>query len=218
MNVWHHTFPFAGCLIHQVDFDPATLHQDDLLWLPHHAQLHQAGCKRQAEHLAGRIAAAHAISVLTGHVTVPGIGPQREPRWPPGIQGSISHCGQQALAVATDNEKALMGIDAEIVLNEPEAKEIWQRVIKESERQRLASLPFALSVTLAFSAKESLYKALHRRVNRLFGFASAEVIAVTPQTLTLALTAPLADFAKDTVFTLHWQQDGNRVLTLLCAT
>ncbi|KFC03820.1 4'-phosphopantetheinyl transferase [Trabulsiella guamensis ATCC 49490] len=217
MHVQHHVFPFAGCLIHQIDFDPSTFHPDDLLWLPHHAQLQQASRKRQAEHLAGRIAAAHAINALTGHATVPGIGPQREPRWPPGIQGSISHCGQQALAVVNENETALVGIDAESVLRETQAQEIWQSVIKESECQRLASLPFPLGVTLAFSAKESLYKALHRRVNRLFGFASAEVIAVTPHTMTLALTAPLASFAKDTVFTLYWQQEGNRVLTLLCA-
>jgi enterobactin synthetase component D len=217
MNVQHQTFPFAHCLIQRVDFDPATFSQDDLLWLPHHARLHHSGRKRQAEHLAGRIAAAHALKALTGRATVPGIGPRREPLWPTRIQGSISHCGQQALAVAVAHEKALVGIDAEMVLSEAEANEVWQSVIKESERQCLASLPFALGVTLAFSAKESLYKALHRHVNRLLDFASAEVVAVTPQTLTLALAEPLAGFAKGSVFTLHWQQEGERVITLLYA-
>ncbi|KNC92724.1 enterobactin synthase subunit EntD [Trabulsiella odontotermitis] len=217
MNVQHRTFSFAHCLIQQVDFDPATFSPNDLLWLPHHAQLRQSGRKRQAEHLAGRIAAAHAIQALTGHATVPGIGPQREPVWPVGIQGSISHCGQQALAVAVAHEKALVGIDRERVLDEAEAEEIWQSVIKESERPCLDILPFALGVTLAFSAKESLYKALHRHVNRLLGFASAEVTTVTPHTLTLALAEPLAGYAKGSVFTLHWQQEGDRIITLLYA-
>ena len=83
---------------------------------PHHAQLANAGRKRKADHLAGRIAAAHA---LPDH-TVPAIGPSGEPLWPQGISGSITHSGTQAIAVVTQYP-ALIGIDCETILSENEA-------------------------------------------------------------------------------------------------
>lgn len=58
---YHHTLSLAGYTIQQIDFDPATFQPEDLLWLPYHASLNGWGRKRQAEHLAGRIAAVHAL-------------------------------------------------------------------------------------------------------------------------------------------------------------
>ncbi len=59
----HHrtVLPLAGYTIQQIDFDPATFQPEDLFWLPYHASLTGWGRKRQAEHLAGRIAAAYAL-------------------------------------------------------------------------------------------------------------------------------------------------------------
>lgn len=71
MHTTHSTFSLAGHTLHRITFDPTTFTDADLLWLPHHAQLANAGRKRKADHLAGRIAAAHA---LPDH-TVPAIGP-----------------------------------------------------------------------------------------------------------------------------------------------
>ena len=71
MHTTHSTFSLAGHTLHRITFDPATFTDADLLWLPHHAQLADAGRKRKADHLAGRIAAAHA---LPDH-TMPAIGP-----------------------------------------------------------------------------------------------------------------------------------------------
>ncbi|MGX5148439.1 enterobactin synthase subunit EntD, partial [Enterobacter hormaechei] len=61
MHTTHSTFSLAGHTLHRITFDPATFTDADLLWLPHHAQLADAGRKRKADHLAGRIAAAHAL-------------------------------------------------------------------------------------------------------------------------------------------------------------
>ncbi len=217
MQNQHTTFCLAGAEVHQLEFDAATFLEHDLLWLPHHAQLSHAAIKRKAEHLAGRIAAAHALKALTGRVDIPGIGPQREPLWPREVRGSISHSASLAVAVVVNNDRALVGIDIENIMEESIASECWQTVINDAERQRLHSLPFATAVTLAFSAKESLYKALYYRVNQLLDFTCAEVVALTPLTMTLALTEPLAGFPKGTAFTLHWQIEAERVLTLLCA-
>lgn len=61
MLTTHTPLTFADHTLHIVEFDPASFHEQDLLWLPHHAQLLSSGRKRKAEHLAGRIAAVHAL-------------------------------------------------------------------------------------------------------------------------------------------------------------
>lgn len=78
----HHTaLPLAGYTIQQVEFDPATFQPEDLFWLPYHASLSGWGRKRQAEHLAGRIAAVYALREV-GEKQPPAIGDQRQPLWP----------------------------------------------------------------------------------------------------------------------------------------
>ncbi|HCH7351760.1 TPA: enterobactin synthase subunit EntD, partial [Salmonella enterica] len=74
----HFPLPFAGHRLHIVDFDASSFHEHDLLWLPHHDRLRSAGRKRKAEHLAGRIAAVHALREV-GVRAVPGIGDKRQP-------------------------------------------------------------------------------------------------------------------------------------------
>lgn len=93
----HHrtVLPLAGYTIQQIDFDPATFQPEDLFWLPYHASLTGWGRKRQAEHLAGRIAAAYALREV-GEKRLPAIGDRRQPLWPTPWFGSISHCGQRA--------------------------------------------------------------------------------------------------------------------------
>jgi enterobactin synthetase component D len=138
MHTTHRTFILAGHTVHHVTFDPTTFTDADLLWLPHHAELANAGRKRKAEHLAGRIAAAHA---LPDH-TVPGIGPSGEPLWPEGVSGSITHSGTQAMAVVTCDHPAIIGIDCETILSENEAQEIKDGVIDAQEELVLSCSGF----------------------------------------------------------------------------
>ncbi|CZW82016.1 enterobactin synthase subunit EntD [Enterobacter hormaechei] len=212
MHTTHSTFSLAGHTLHRITFDPATFTDADLLWLPHHAQLADAGRKRKADHLAGRIAAAHA---LPDH-TMPAIGPSGEPLWPQGISGSITHSGTQAIAVVTQYP-ALIGIDCETILFENEAREIKDGIIDTQEEPVLSrqGYPFALALTLVFSAKESLFKALFPQVQAWMGFDCARVTRLDDKTLTLALTRQLAGFEEGTAFPLHWQQHGEQVITLL---
>lgn len=213
MHTIHRTFILAGHIVHHVTFDPTTFTDADLLWLPHYAELSNTGRKRKAEHLAGRIAAAHA---LPDHA-VPGIGPSGEPLWPEGISGSITHSGTQAMAVVVRHPTALVGIDCEAILAEREAREIQDGIIDAQEAMCLtrSGYPFALALTLAFSAKESLFKALFPQVKTYMGFDCARITRLNEKTLTLALTRPQADFKENTLFTVHWLLDGNQVITLL---
>ncbi|MGM8756060.1 enterobactin synthase subunit EntD [Enterobacter chuandaensis] len=213
MHTTHSTYSLAGHTLHRITFDPATFTDADLLWLPHHAQLADAGRKRKADHLAGRIAAAHALNDRT----IPAIGPSGEPLWPEGVSGSITHSGTQAMAVVVRDRLALIGIDCETILPENEAREIKDGVIDAREERVLShsGYPFALALTLAFSAKESLFKALFPRVQAWMGFDSARVTMLDDKTLTLALTRQLAGFNEGATFTLHWQQQGEQAIALL---
>ncbi|MFN1130333.1 enterobactin synthase subunit EntD [Lelliottia nimipressuralis] len=217
MHTTHSLLTLGGVSLHRIDFDPTTFDHADLLWLPHHADLSHASAKRKAEHLAGRIAAVQALQPF-GITTVPGIGANGEPLWPTGFAGSISHSGTQALALAVRRDNALVGIDCEALIAEKEAVEIQDGIINEQEKRVLlsAGYPFALALTLVFSAKESLFKALFPRVNAFMGFDSACVTAMTHHTLTLSLARPLAGFSHNHAFHLHWCQQNVGVITLLC--
>ncbi|HDR2842141.1 TPA: enterobactin synthase subunit EntD [Enterobacter sichuanensis] len=213
MHTTHRTLILANHTVHHVTFDPTTFTDADLLWLPHHAELANAGRKRKAEHLAGRIAAAHA---LPDH-TVPGIGPSGEPLWPEGISGSITHSGTQAMAVVVRHPDARVGIDCEAILPDSEAREIQDGIIDVQEAMCLtrSGYPFALALTLTFSAKESLFKALFPQVKTFMDFDCARITRLDERTLTLALTRPQAEFKENTLFTIHWLRDGIQVITLL---
>ncbi|EPV2477278.1 enterobactin synthase subunit EntD [Enterobacter ludwigii] len=214
MRTTHSTFRLAGTTVHQITFDPTTFTDADLLWLPHHNALAHAAPKRKAEHLAGRLAAAHALQEY-GSTAIPAIGSSGEPLWPDGMTGSISHTASRALAVVTPH--GLTGIDGEIILADDEAVEIKDGIIGPAEDSLLrhTGLPFAQALTLTFSAKESLFKALFSQVNAMMGFDCARVTALDENTLTLALTRPLAGFSQDDAFTLFWLRDGNTQITLL---
>ncbi|MEI8635195.1 hypothetical protein P4S72_30355 [Vibrio sp. PP-XX7] len=64
--------------------------------------LHRAVLKRKCEFLAGRLCAKRAMAEcgINAETTL-GIGEHREPLWPEGVIGSISHCDTQAVAVVT---------------------------------------------------------------------------------------------------------------------
>ena len=216
MQTTHSLLSLGGVFVQCIDFDPITFDNADLLWLPHHAALSHASRKRKADHLAGRIAAAHALQNFAIHA-VPGIGTNGEPLWPAGIAGSISHSGTQAFALAVRRDNALVGIDGEQLIDEQEAAEIQDGIINPQEKTVLINTgyPFALALTLAFSAKESLFKALFPRVNTYMGFDSACVTAISRSTITLSLTRPLGGFSHNHPFILHWCEKNAGVITLL---
>ncbi|MDU2478314.1 MAG: enterobactin synthase subunit EntD [Klebsiella sp.] len=191
----HHTaLPLAGYTIQQVEFDPATFQPEDLFWLPYHASLSGWGRKRQAEHLAGRIAAVYALREV-GEKQPPAIGDQRQPLWPTPWFGSISHCAQRALAVIADRP---VGVDIERRFTPQMAAELEDSIISPAEKTALlrSGLPFPLALTLAFSAKESGFK------------ADFQIVDITASTLAL-------EFAEQR-YPLHWIASEEQVITL-CA-
>ncbi|ENA6511541.1 TPA: enterobactin synthase subunit EntD [Escherichia coli] len=202
MKTTHTALPFAGHTLHFVEFDPASFCEQDLLWLPHYAQLQHTGRKRKTEHLAGRIAAVYALREC-GYKCVPAIGELRQPVWPAGLFGSISHCGTTALAVVS---RQPIGIDIEEIVSAQTAGELTDNIITPAEHERLADcgLAFSLALTLAFSAKESAFKVSERQTDA--GFLNYQIINWNKQRIIIR--------RKDEKFVVQWQIKGKRVITL----
>lgn len=207
----HSPLPFAEHRLHIVDFDASSFHEHDLLWLPHHARLQSAGRKRKAEHLAGRIAAVHALREADIRM-VPGIGDNRQPLWPDGVFGSISHDASTALAVIS---RQRVGVDIEKIMSQHTATELASSIIDSDERQILqaSSLPFPLALTLAFSAKESVYKAFSDHAT-LPGFDSAKITSLTAMQISLNLLPAFATTMTERIAQIRWFQRDNSVITL----
>jgi 4'-phosphopantetheinyl transferase EntD len=138
--------------------------------------------RRRCEFIGGRECAHRALQAL-GLAPAPVLrGHQREPIWPPGTVGSITHCqGYCAAVVARKQRYAAIGIDAE--LHEPLPEEVLTMVIREDEHQWVLrrSGHGVCWDRLFFSAKESVYKAWFTLTARWLGF---EDVAVTMEPLT----------------------------------
>ena len=93
--------------------------------------------RRRAEFTTVRTCARIALGRL-GLPPAPLLtGSKREPLWPAGVVGSITHCdGYRAAAVARASEVAAIGIDAEP--HDPLPDGILDRVTLPAERAHLA--------------------------------------------------------------------------------
>ena len=151
MKTTHTALPFAGHTLHFVEFDPASFREQDLLWLPHYAQLQHAGRKRKTEHLAGRIAAVYALREY-GYKCVPAIGELRQPVWPAEVYGSISHCGATALAVVS---RQPIGIDIEEIFSVQTARELTNNIRTRATRRMRFNL-FSGADTGIFRQRERI--------------------------------------------------------------
>jgi 4'-phosphopantetheinyl transferase EntD len=132
--------------------------------------------KRRAEFTTVRTCARIALGRL-GLPPAPLLsGPKREPLWPAGVVGSITHCdGYRAVAVARAGEIVAIGIDAEP--HDPLPAGILERVTLPAERAHLADLPPGVHWDrLLFSAKESVYKTWFPLARRWLGFEEAALL------------------------------------------
>ncbi|HVH81793.1 MAG TPA: 4'-phosphopantetheinyl transferase superfamily protein [Stellaceae bacterium] len=136
-----------------------------------------------AARLAEFATARHCARVALRRLGVPDgpilRGPKREPIWPEGIVGSLTHCaGFRAAAVARAAEVVTIGIDGEPYEAIPER--VRRRVLCEEERAWIASAPASTHWDrLIFSAKESIYKAWFPLARRFLDFDEA-IVTIDP--------------------------------------
>jgi 4'-phosphopantetheinyl transferase EntD len=133
---------------------------------------------RRREFVTARRCAREALAGL-GFAPAPiRPGPRREPVWPAGVSGSITHCaGYRAAAVARTVDVASLGIDAEP--HAPLPPRVLPAVTTPADRDHLADLagldPAVHWGRLLFSAKEAVYKAWYPVTRRWLGFEDASL-------------------------------------------
>lgn len=143
--------PFAATAVIALDgLQPACPYPEE------RAAVAGAAAGRRAEFLAGRACAHRALGALGRDGVGVGRGPAREPLWPPGVVGSISHAGDLAVAVAaTDSHAWGLGVDLE-PLESPLDAAVERLVLTDSERTACRSWPGGS--TTVFCIKECVYK------------------------------------------------------------
>ena len=137
-----------------------------------------AGDRRRREFLAGR-ACAHAALAAIGRDEGPiGVGRDRQPLWPPGVVGSISHAGDWAGAVVARASAARgVGFDFE-VLDPPLGPDVERLVGVGPAAGPGGEARHPLEryrSKIAFSAKESVYKCVYPATGWPLDFADVTV-------------------------------------------
>lgn len=119
-----------------------------------------AVASRQREYIAGRVLARELLGRLGVDTQTIASGPKREPLWPSGIIGSISHNELScAVVVAQDSVITSVGIDIETTGRIE--RQLWGHLFTEEETEHLLQLgPVAQSrqASIFFSIKEAFYK------------------------------------------------------------
>lgn len=181
--------------------------------------------KRQTEYLAGRLCAHEALRLARGSGRFLPRGEDRAPVWPSGWVGAITHSDGWAAAVTGPSTQwAGLGLDVETLLELPRASQLHEHILTPEEIQAhwqiLAPEHRGAYLSLAFSAKESLFKALYPLVGMRFYFQAARLI-LTPDlppsgSLTLQLTQTLhPHWPAGCTVQGQYSRQGNQWLTLI---
>lgn len=195
--IQHWPLPHAvpGAVLVSGRFDPLKLVDGDFqrTVVDKPASIQRSVAKRQTEFLAGRLCARDALRRLDERLYIPGIAEDRAPVWPNDVCGSITHStGWAAAIVAHKKQWRGLGLDTEHLLSHDRASRLAGEILTANELADMANGPddqIALRVTLTFSIKEALFKALYPIVQQRFYFEHAELV--------------------------EWSQDGSARLRLL---
>ncbi len=181
--------------------------------IPAPTTLNDAIAKRRTEYLAGRLCARAALQEVLGMSTVPEIGADRAPLWPPGAVGAITHGHGEAAALVGDQRQWQgLGLDHEHWLAPARAERLRHELLTAEENAALEGLTAqqrARHVTLTFSVKESLFKALYPLTGRRFYFQDA---ALSDDHITLR-TDLSTEWSAGTALPFQFEEDTQGVLS-----
>jgi enterobactin synthetase component D len=137
----------------------------------------KAVTKRRADFVAGRAAANRAMRQLGINEPTPvPQGKMREPLWPEGIVGSITHSHPWTIAVAARRSTAsAIGIDLESSARMKE-EDISGHICTDSELAWMRGFGEPMrALTMIFSSKEAIFKAFSPHCHRYFNFKDAQL-------------------------------------------
>ena len=177
-------------------------------------ELGKAVPKRQAEYLAGRWCVKQLYHQQALDLPLPAYREQGPPGWPDGWCGSISHSQDRAAAVlAPTSQVRSLGLDLEFRIADDTAARIRSSILHPQEETQLQA-DWVDTLTLIFSFKESLYKALNPLLNRFIGFQEVAVTHISDSTLSFTVHGDLHhDFPPDAPQTARWTRKADIFIT-----
>jgi enterobactin synthetase component D len=182
----------GACVIVELDDPEAALAS-----LPADEQdrAHALAAPRRRDYVAGRTALHLALATAA-----PILSDDRgAPILPAGWVGSVSHKGGCAAALIAPAGRGHLGVDLELAA--PPRQDIARRILTPREQ---AALPDrGRAVTLRFSIKEAIYKAIDPYVRRYVGFTEVE-LDVTNDAVTVTTALPFAIEATWREHAGHW--------------
>ena len=195
----------------------------DRLGVPLPVELENAVPERLSDYLAGRVCAQRLLQLLGfGARSIIPTGVNREPIWPIGVVGSISHSANLAVCVAAvDSDVLGVGIDIEQEIPPAIAAEISRQLVNSEEDTVIRNYFDAYNhgLTIVFSAKESFYKAAYPQVQRFFDFSAVRVVSVDGTKVVLSVSETLSDrFQVGHRIAVNYTATGADIQTVTCLT
>jgi 4'-phosphopantetheinyl transferase EntD len=125
---------------------------------------------RKLEYAHGRTCARAALQLLEVKASAIPTGENREPLWPAGIVGSISHTSTAAAAVAA-NETRLAGLGLDMETAEPLSADLVEMICRRDED----ITGDGMQAKLLFSIKEAIYKCIYPGIQAFVDFQEMKV-------------------------------------------
>lgn len=210
------------CVCYQLDIEHIDVHLFKNLTPPKY--LEQAASTRLSEFYSGRILIQAILAQYYDFYDGVTSLSQRLPQWTPPFRGSISHSKNQ-IVVAVSASTVYLGIDIEhwvsdaliaegqhLILNHQDLK-IWDKIKSD--------LSFQQFMTLVFSMKESLYKAVYPEVKHYIDFLDAAITEISLQNrcVKLRFSNEIQNkFQLIDEYEGYWLIQENYVLTWVCKT
>jgi 4'-phosphopantetheinyl transferase EntD len=175
------------------------------------------GTQRQLDFATGRYCARMAMEALGENPQALLIGSNREPLWPNGITGSISHSRKMCGAIAGRNEHFnALGLDIEEVGRVQlhvwnsiftEAEQDFLRQFEDPDQQRWATLYFAM--------KEAFYKFQFPITRKYLGFKEVELRIEASAIGFRINNSEVAQFFSDTTIYSCYSFEHNHCICLI---
>lgn len=217
------TLPSLGENVHvaQLRYAYSQSSLDDLQrQMPLPERLQRAVLLRRLDFLAGRWCARESLRLAGFDEALPlPLGNHGSPVWPSGWIGSISHDDGWAIAAAAPLDRVhALGLDIETKLLPDVADTIHPQIAHHHELALLDErcIDRVTGLTVLFSAKESLFKALYPQVGCYFDFLDAALVDINADTgtLSLRLLKTLSDTHREHgAYPLRFDWCEGRVLT-----
>ncbi len=197
---------------------------DDLLFAKHQIhcpnELSTSVPKRKCSFFIGRYLAKKIFLALSEPLYCVAIGVHRQPIWPQGWLGSLSHTDNFAMVLLTkDQGKHFVGVDVEHIIQKQEAEEISSSIHSIEEASYLidSGITSDLATSLIFSAKESLFKATYPYIKHYFGFECARITSINRQREEMSIELSENMIKYSTIlkknYTCHFKIVGTKVIT-----